>query len=101
MMIYQSTARICNNNKNKAATIGDNNFHLVKKLYLEKELPHDPQQPPHSAFQRHHRPGDIFHTIKKSPRAKGAGANGDTLGVFHDLVSLNMAEVNEDIRHAV
>ena len=94
--IGTAATRICNNNK--VATIGDNNIHSVEKLYLKEELPHDPRRQPRATFQRHHLPGDICHTIKKSPRAKGAGANGDTLDVFRDLVSLNIAEVNEDIR---
>ena len=54
--------------------------------------------PPTTALQCHHLPGDIIITIHSGARKRGTGDNADSIDMFIDLDSLNIAEMNEDIR---
>ena len=91
-----ATARVCNNDT--MADIGANNIATVHGLYHPPVAPIGHPTPPPTAQQRHHLPGDICASIRSGAKNRGSGANADSIDAFIDLVSLNISEVNSDIR---
>ena len=91
-----SIARACN--ESPPAKIGDNNFPSVEARYSAPCVDESkPFMPPTPELQRHI-PGDVIHTIRRARKGTGNGVNCDSIDCFIDLVSLNIAEVNNDIR---
>ena len=52
----------------------------------------------HHSDTHHRHPGDICATIKLAFKCTGAGVNADSVDAFIDLINLNIASVNEDMR---
>ena len=94
---FSKANKLVTNNLGVAA-LTPTNIKAVDDLFVDPLPPLQLPPLPVSNGQSFQLPGDIIKSIRRAPRTTGAGINCDTIDSFVDLVSLNNAAINEDIR---